>query len=322
MVRTYVSKLAASHADETAARLRAGAPIESVLRESSQRLLELHQRVHILTDTGTTAFEEAEQLLHEPAALIKLGFPSIDEWIGGGLVRGEVSIIAGRPGEGKTTLAINRLMYWASEGYKVLVISKEMPKQILVYYLLSMLTQIPRQAILQGVLDLEQKVVIEETLERIKDEWSSHVIIVDDCWGMEETESLIRIHKPDIVIDDFIQLSSFANRSEKRHEIEAFLKMYKRLAKEFRMCPVVVSQLNRELERRVVSEIPQLSDLAESGALEQLAANVFFIQYPFQRKSGEQALKGILQFIIGKARYGQRGRQDLHFIPELGAIIP
>jgi replicative DNA helicase len=322
VARAHIAGTAAAFAAETAALLRGGAPIETVLLESSQRLLELHHNISLLTSDGSNAFEEAQKQLHEPASLIKFGFNSIDERLGGGLVRGELTILAGRPGEGKTTLAINRLLHWAGQGYKITTLSKEMPKQVLVYYLLSQLTQIPRQAILQNNLTLDQKALLEETLKRVMEEWSTRVVIIDDCWGMEETESIIRLQRPDIVIDDFIQLSAFKNRREVRHEIQEWLKMYKRLAKEYNMCPVIVSQLNRDLEKRTNNETPMLSDLAESGALEQLAANIIFVQYPFQRLSGDSGLKNTLNLVVGKARYGMRGQIKFRFIPELGAILP
>lgn len=321
IARGYVARIAARYTDRTSLRLKTGDPVETVLLESSQKLLELHQKIQFISADKQDAFSQAKEEIDHPTSLIPLNFSSIDQRIGGGLVRGEVHVIAGRPGEGKTTTAISRIPEWADDGYKILYISKEMPKHILVWYLISLLTQIPRNTILKGQFNDETRKMIEDTLRDMTERWKNKVVILDDCWSMEQCESAIRIHRPDIIIDDFIQLSAFKNRTEIRHEILSFMSMYKRLAKELHMCPIIISQLNRDVEKRLNNQTPQLSDLAESGALEQLAANVFFVQYPYQRNAADPALKNILEIIIGKARYGERGKQRFTFIPEIGAII-
>ena len=120
--------------------------------------------------------------------------------------------------------------------------------------------------------------------------------------------------KPDIVFDDYIQLISCSGKEEQRRlQIEKLVNDYKWLAKETDAAIVLASQLNRGIEYRDKSYEPQLSDLAESGAIEQVAENVFFTHYDYKVKGEAGKGKNILTISAKKVRYGDTGSVDLGY---------
>ena len=125
----------------------------------------------------------------------------------------------------------------------------------------------------------------------------------------------VKKFKPDIIFDDYIQLIAYQGKEDQRRlQIENLVNNYKWLAKEMNCVVVLASQLNRGIESRGGKFIPQLSDLAESGAIEQVAENVFFTFYDYKVK-GESSGKGknVLTLSAGKVRYGDTGNVDLGY---------
>ena len=111
----------------------------------------------------------------------------------------------------------------------------------------------------------------------------------------------------DIVIDDFMQLIKVPNKSDRRFEIEAVMQEYKWLAKKYKIVPVLLSQLNRDIERRI-DPIPKMSDLAEGSSIEQTAENILFIHYDYKVNwDASEYGKLRTQIVAAKVRYGSCG---------------
>ena len=111
-------------------------------------------------------------------------------------------------------------------------------------------------------------------------------------------------HNPDVVIDDYIQLIKMDGYDQRRFELETVMNEYKWLAKTYKIVPILISQLNRDIEKRI-DPVPKMSDLAESGSIEQVAENVLFVYYDYKVNYEESELgKDQIQIVAAKVRYG------------------
>jgi replicative DNA helicase len=137
----------------------------------------------------------------------------------------------------------------------------------------------------------------------------------DNVRDFAASSSEVKKFKPDIIFDDYIQLIACDSREDQRRlQIEKLVNDYKWLAKETDAVVVLASQLNRMIERAGVrgkALMPQLSDLAESGAIEQVAENVFFSYYDYKVRGEAGKGKNTLTISAGKVRYGDSGDVDL-----------
>ena len=122
----------------------------------------------------------------------------------------------------------------------------------------------------------------------------------------------IKKFQPDVIIDDYIQLITPSGKEEQRRlQLERLVNDYKWVAKEHQCAVILASQLNRGIESRDKA-IPRLSDLAESGAIEQVAENVFFIYYEHKVKPNP-AKKNMITLHAAKVRYGETGQTDMGY---------
>ena len=146
---------------------------------------------------------------------------------------------------------------------------------------------------------------------------SDRFLMFDNVRGFAASSSEVKKFKPDIIFDDYIQLIACDSREDQRRlQIEKLVNDYKWLAKETDAVVVLASQLNRMIERagiRGKALMPQLSDLAESGAIEQVAENVFFSYYDYKVRGEQGKGKNILTISAGKVRYGDSGDVDLAY---------
>ena len=158
--------------------------------------------------------------------------------------------------------------------------------------------------------DLQELSYIKDKLE----EWYSkeRFVMFDNIRDFPTTASEIRKFKPDVVFDDYLQLiSPHGKFQERRLQLEQLVNDYKWIAKENQCGIVLASQLNRAIETRI-NPYPQLSDLAESGAIEQVAENVFFVYYPHKVKP-DKAQDNIIEIRASKVRYGETGSCELGY---------
>ena len=263
-----------------------------------------------------------------PIPAIRSGFNKLDEFLGG-FQRSDMIIVAGRPSMGKTSLALSIARNAAvTLGACVALFSLEMARDPLVLRLLSSEADVDSRRVRFGLhTEAEEKRIMEAT-----GRLSEAQIYIDDSplLRMVEVRSKARrLHFErgiDLIIVDYLQLLQGDGRSENRvQEISFISRSLKTLARELNVPVLAVSQLSRAVEWRA-SHRPQLSDLRESGSIEQDADLVIFIYrddyyYPTREawekeRPGEEYPQGIANIIISKHRNGPTGEIDLHFAPK------
>lgn len=238
--------------------------------------------------------------------MIKTGYSNIDR-LAGGLTRGEITIVGGRPGHGKTTFLVNMLSSLVENGYRVAMFNRELPNTEVMKKLFCI--EMPRLDygdVRRGVLTEDTIKLLKKSREIITNKYSEDKFVMfDNIRDFPKTASEVKKFKPDIIIDDYIQLvTPTGSEDVRRLQLERLVNDYKWLAKENDCAVMMASQLNRSLETRTgEAKLPQLSDLAECGAIEQVAENVFFVFYPYKIDITRSASEILL--VASKVRYGE-----------------
>lgn len=245
------------------------------------------------------------------------GFPSLDK-ITAGWQNTDLIILAARPSVGKTALALNFALNAAlsADRVGVAVFSLEMGNVQLVKRLLSTVTDIPLEKISRGNLDDRDFKQLTERMDRL----AQAPIFIDDQAGLNIFELRAKCrrlkakHNIGLILIDYLQLmtATLDNCSGNREqEISKISRELKGLAKELNIPVIALSQLNRSLESRSGSKVPQLSDLRESGAIEQDADMVMFIYRPAyhdqENDTEGKPLDGETHIHIAKHRNGRLG---------------
>ena len=250
--------------------------------------------------------------------LITTGYDNMDKW-SGGLTRGEITIIGGRPGHGKTTVMINMLAKALEQVQRAMFFSRELTNSELMKKIICLESgKLSYGMVRKNIFSDDSLKIVNETIDGIRDKYSKeNFLMFDNLKDFSASSAEVKRFKPDIIFDDYIQLVSCEGyRSERRLQIEKLVNDYKWLAKENDCVVVLASQLNRFIERnntRGKALMPQLSDLAESGAIEQVAENVFFSYYDYKVQGEAGKGKNIITLIASKVRYGDSGVADLGY---------
>jgi replicative DNA helicase len=248
------------------------------------------------------------------------GFKRFDE-LTGGLHPGELVILAGRPSMGKTALALNIAQHAAVKLKKtVAVFSLEMSKEALLTRLLCAGARVDSHRFRLGYLDAEER----RRLQAAASELVEAPLYIDDTSGsnMIEMHAKLRRLKAErpigLVVLDYLQLMSSRGRYDSRvQEISALSRGLKLLAKEMGVPMLVLSQLSRAPEVRPGDHRPQLSDLRESGSIEQDADVVAFIFREEVYKPDREDLRGQAELMLSKQRNGPTGKINLVFLHHL-----
>ncbi|MGB9823624.1 MAG: replicative DNA helicase [Candidatus Hydrothermia bacterium] len=253
---------------------------------------------------------------------IPSGFKDLDE-ITSGFHKGDLVIIASRPSQGKTSLVLSIIRYLSVElGKPTALFSLEMPEDQIGLRLLCMQARVDISKVRKGMVREEEF----EKLTAAASELIKAPIFVDDTASLPILElrakarRIKREHNVEAIFVDYLQLIKGPENAENRQqEISAISRSLKALAKELQVPVIALSQLSRAIEQRA-DKRPQLSDLRESGAIEQDADLVIFLHKP---RSEDDSLYGELQnpdnvveVIIGKHRNGPIGEVKLTFIKE------
>lgn len=244
---------------------------------------------------------------------ISTGYKVIDRVISG-LQGGDLIIIAGRPSMGKTTFALNIAQYASREG-SVGIFSLEMPRAQLTQRLLASKCLIPLQDIRSGRLDEK---AIDKLLQGASDLSKRRLFIDDTSITMAEIRAKAKYMKNksglDIIIVDYLQLiESTGGGATREQEIAKISRELKRIAKSLNITVIALSQLSRAPELRADSR-PMLSDLRESGSIEQDADIVIF---PYRESYYDKEAKpGLVEIIIGKNRNGEVTTVKLGWVGE------
>jgi replicative DNA helicase len=248
---------------------------------------------------------------------VSTGFVEMDK-LTSGLQRGELIIIAGRPSMGKTTLAIN-IAENAALGNKVpaAIFSMEMSCEQLSFRMLSSIGRIAQTRLRTGKLHDEDWPRVDSAVSMMADA----PIYIDDSGALTPTEvrararRLKREHGLGLIVVDYLQLMQVSGTTENRAtEISEISRSLKALAKELDVPVIALSQLNRSVEQRQ-DKRPVMSDLRESGAIEQDADVILFI-YREEVYERETPRKGIADIIVAKQRNGPTGEFHLTFLGE------
>lgn len=282
---------------EKGARGRAGfRPLKQILPETVDRIDLLHQSEGDITGIAT-------------------GFNELDK-LTAGLQAGDLVIIAGRPSMGKTSLAVN-IAENAAIGTQVptAIYSMEMPSQQLAFRMISSLGRVDMRHLRTGQFPDEDWSRINTAVQLMSDA----PIFIDDTAGLSPTEirararRLQREHGLGLIVIDYLQLMQVPGNTENRAtEISEISRSLKALAKELSLPIIVLSQLNRSVEQRT-DKRPVMSDLRESGAIEQDADVIVFI-YREEVYNPDTPKKGLADVSIAKQRNGPIGDFLLTFV--------
>ncbi len=246
---------------------------------------------------------------------IPTGFTELDK-LTAGLQPGDLVVIAGRPSMGKTTLAIN-IAENAAIGARVptAIFSMEMPAQQLAFRMISSLGRVNQTHLRTGKFPDEDWSRINTAVQLMSDA----PIFIDDTPAMSPTEirarsrRLKREHGLGLIVLDYMQLMQVPGNKENRAtEISEISRSLKALAKELSLPIIALSQLNRSVEQRT-DKRPVMSDLRESGAIEQDADLIIFI-YREEVYNQDTPRKGIADISIAKQRNGPIGDFPLTFV--------
>ena len=261
---------------------------------------------------------EAIQAGRESTLGTQMGFYDLDRMVGG-LQPSDLCIVAGRPGMGKTSWLLSVASNVASPrgaGKTVALFSLEMSAEQLVQRLIASQTGIPSNRLRIG--DIRDDEI--ELVMRAIGELSAMPLYIDDTPGITPFELRTKVrrlnveHGVDVVIVDYLQLMQSGRRSENRvQEISFISRALKGLAREVRVPLIAASQLSRAVEGRA-DKRPQLSDLRESGSIEQDSDIVMFL-YRDELYNEASEKRGLAEVIVAKHRHGPTGSCELVFIP-------
>jgi replicative DNA helicase len=265
-------------------------------------------------DGGINAFLDTSKRIKG----ISTGFLKFDEMTGG-LREGELFILAARPAMGKTALALNIAQHVAtSKNPKaVAVFSLEMSKESLLTRMLCAAARVDQQRFRAGYLNADERRSLQEAMYTMVEA----PLFLDDTAGtnlMDVHSKLRRLQAEQdlgLVVIDYLQLMQGRGRFENRvQEISSLSRGLKLMSKELRVPFLVLSQLSRAPESRPGDHRPMLSDLRESGSIEQDADLVAFIFREEVYRPDKESLKGLAELLLAKQRNGPTGRVKLAFL--------
>ncbi|GAA5346708.1 replicative DNA helicase [Planifilum fimeticola] len=305
-----------------------GDDVAEIIDDAERKILDISQRRirkaflpirDILMDT----YERIEQMHENQGELtgIPTGFPDLDRMTSG-LQRSDLIILAARPSMGKTAFALNLAQNVALHaGETVAIFNMEMPAIQLVQRMLSAEGNIDAQVFRTGNLgeeDWEKLTMAIGTLAEVP-------IFIDDTPGLTVFDIRAKLrrlqaeHGLGLVVIDYLQLIRGRGGESRQQEISEISRSLKLLARELNVPVIALSQLSRAVEQRQ-DKRPMLSDLRESGSIEQDADIVAFL-YRDDYYDEESERKNIMEVIIGKHRNGPVGKVELLFLKNYNKFL-
>ncbi len=295
---------------------------QSIFAISDDRLRTGFQPMRQLVLQGYSAIEEYRQRKVHVTG-VPSGFYDLDEMTAG-FQKSDFVVIAGRPSMGKTALAMNvaenvAVRTKAKDRQTVAVFSLEMSREALVQRLLCSLAKVDIHKIRRGYASAEEYKRLQNSAAQLHEA----SIYIDDtaAIGILEMRAKARRLVSEVplglIIVDYLQLIRGPQDAENRQqEISSISRSLKALAKELHVPVIALSQLSRAVETRGGTKRPMLSDLRESGAIEQDADVVLFVYRPEVYESDPAKMDGKAEIIVAKQRNGPTGSVDLAFIRE------
>ncbi|MBV1951471.1 MAG: replicative DNA helicase [Cycloclasticus sp.] len=271
--------------------------IKDLLGKAVDRITELHENQEVITGVSS-------------------GFTDLDEMMSG-LQPSDLIIVAGRPSMGKTSFAMNLAEnVGIQSGMPVAVFSMEMPGDALAMRMMSSLGRIDQHKVRTGQLEDDEWPRMQSSINLL----AEAKVFIDDTPALSPIEVRARARRLmkengqlGLIVLDYLQLMQSPSKSESRvAEISDISRSLKALAKELDVPVIALSQLNRNLEQRP-NKRPVMSDLRESGSIEQDADVIIFI-YRDEVYNEDSDSKGVAEIIIGKQRNGPIGTCRLSFL--------
>lgn len=313
--------------------------VDDLMEEAEGMLFEVSQRnvkkevvqINPIIQEALRRIQEASKQADGYSGL-QSGFHRLDK-ITSGWQDSDLIVIAARPAMGKTALVISMAKNMAVDfRYPVAIFSLEMSNVQLVNRLIVNVCEIPGNKIKNGQLEHHEWKQLDHKINALYDA----PIYIDDTPSLSVLElrtkarRLVREHGVKVIFIDYLQLmnASGMNFYSRQEEVSIISRSLKGLAKELDIPIIALSQLNRSVESRTAADgkVPQLSDLRESGAIEQDADIVCFIHRPEIYKITEDPvthkdMRGIAQIIVAKHRNGAIGTVDLRFKSEFARFM-
>ena len=308
-----------------------GKPVPQILDEAEQKIFQigeegsrLKQGFQSMDQLAVILLDRVNQMADSPNDItgVPSGFVDFDKMTSG-MQAGDLIVLAARPSMGKTALAINIAEHVAlNEGLPVAVFSMEMGASQLAIRIVGSIGRIDQQRLRTGKLNQEEWPRLAEAIEKLRNV-SLHIDETPSLTPMELRANARRLArtcgKLGLIVVDYLQLmsgnTSSNNGDNRATEIGEISRGLKMLAKELQ-CPVIaLSQLNRSVETRT-DKRPMMSDLRESGAIEQDADVIMFI-YRDDYYNKDSTEPGVAEIIIGKHRNGPTGTVKLAFLKPL-----
>lgn len=284
--------------------------------------------MNVLVKEAVNQIQEAARRKNNLSG-IPSGYTKLDR-ITSGWQSSDLVIIAARPSMGKTAFVLSMARNMAVDhGASVAFFSLEMASVQLVNRLITGEAEIPSDKVRNGNLSDDEWERLDYRIKRLEDA----KIFIDDTPAISVFElrakcrRLKRQHDIDIVIIDYLQLMNGTpeTRGNREQEVSTISRSLKGIAKELNVPVIALSQLNRSVEVRTGSKRPQLSDLRESGAIEQDADMVVFIhrpeKYGIMQDDEGNSLKGVAEIILAKHRNGALGDIHLKFVGEYTKFV-
>jgi replicative DNA helicase len=300
-------------------------PLEKIMAKIEQKFLLLHEKNH--KKLFSSSAEVLTQILAEIKQRLQTSqcpglpsmYPDLDA-ITQGFHDSDLIIIAGRPSMGKTAFSLALAKNIATKfNVEIAFFSLEMTRQQLFYRLLSTETLIPHTRLRSGRVSKPEWLTINESIETL----SRVPIYIDDTPNISVSEMHFKIKKLQqeqnghlgIIFIDYLQLLEELEKNENRvQELSKITRSLKKLARELNVPIIVLSQLSRNVETRT-NKRPMLSDLRESGSIEQ-DADVVMMLYRDDYYNSNTTEKNIIEIIIAKQRNGPVGTAKLRFDPQ------
>lgn len=278
--------------------------------------------------TTSKILVETVNRIKEHSMGISTGFFELDQKLMG-FQRSELTILAARSSMGKTALMTRMAIHAATSNKRVAIFSLEMSTYMIMTRLIAAYARVPLAALRKNMLSQDERDQVRKALKEL----TSLDIWVDDSTTIKPKDIAISIKdaaendlKPDIIFIDYLQLLGTDGYAMARYqELDHACKELKELAKDQDIPVVVLCQLNRDVEKRQTHE-PRVSDLRESGGIEQAADIVLLLHrpayYALYEDQQEEIDDGEAKIIIGKNRNGPTGKIDCVWIGDWCTFMP
>lgn len=307
--------------------LEPGVDAQELFDSAEQRIYEIRQQRDMkglvpIKDVIVSAYDTFNKLISDTAGQyvgLPSGISSLDN-VTTGLNRSDMIIVGARPGMGKTSFALNLARNVAGRGHTVAVFSLEMSREQVVNRMLSTEAKISFKKLRTGNLTPDEWTRLGAAANQLYE----LPVFIDETPSITVQEMkarLRRLEKIDFVVVDYLQLMQSAKRTDNRvQEVSEITRNLKIMAKELNVALLVCAQLSRSTEKGKNNHRPALSDLRESGSIEQDADQVLFLYrdeyYINEKEDPTSAEVGTSEVIVAKNRHGELGTVKLAFLGE------